>query len=130
MAFLDIEDMEGKGSAVVFPDIFEKANNFLVENRSVFVQASVNFRNDEFSLIIEDIADASDIDKQDQLSIDISREKDKSRLMEIKKAIIQNPGNIKLTIIYGDLGAKKSIERFVRVSPEFITTVKKYIYNE
>ena len=130
MAFLDIEDMEGKGSAVVFPDIFEKANTFLVENRSVFIHASVNFRNEEFSLIIEDMTDASDIAKQDQLSIDISREKDKSRLMEIKKAIIQNPGNIKLTIIYGDLGSKRSIERFVRVSPEFITTVKKYIYNE
>jgi len=130
MAFVDFEDKGGKVSGVVFPDTYERVNSELLENSVVFIQATTNIRNDEFSLILEDIAKADEIKSQNAMTIDISKEKDKNRLQSIKDAIIQNPGRVKLTIFYGDNSTKKSIEKKVNLTPEFITILKNYIYSE
>lgn len=129
MAFLDLEDLEGKAGAVVFPDTFDKFNGNLTENRSIFIQATTNFRNEEFNLIIEDIANAEEIKKQDSFTIDISTEKDKSKLEMIKQVIINNPGKVKMTIYYGDSGLKKSIQKNVKTSQEVISLFSKYQKN-
>lgn len=127
MAFLEIEDTEGKTSGVVFPDSFQQINGNLLENKAVFIKATTNFRNDEFSLIVEDVASAEEIKSGKSLTIDISNEKNKDRLEEVKQAIIQNPGNIRLQILYGKSGSKKIIEKKVKLTPEFISKIKVYV---
>lgn len=127
MAFVEFEDATAKIGGVVFPDTYEKVKSDLIENNVVFIQATTNIRNDEFSLILDDIASADEIKSQNSMTIDISKEKDKNRLQHIKDAIIQNPGNVKLTIFYGDNNTKKSIEKKVNLTSEFITILKSYI---
>lgn len=130
MAFVEFEDSSGKVSGVVFPDTYEQIGNSLLENSVVFVQGTTNIRNDEFSIILEDVASADEIKSQNSMTIDISREKDKNRLQAIKDGIMQNPGNIKLTIFYGDSNIKKSIEKKVNLTSEFIAILKDYIQSE
>ncbi len=130
MAFLELEDLEGKAAAVVFPDSFEKFNGNLVENKSVYISSTTNFRNDEFSLIVEDLAKAEEIKKQDRFVIDISAEKNKSNLELIKQVIINNPGKVKMTIYYGDSGSKKSIQKNIKPTLEVITVLSRYQKND
>lgn len=130
MAFVELEDKEGKIDGVIFPDTYEKISLELIENNVIFIEASISTRNDELSLIINDMAKADKIKSQNTMVVDISKENDKNRLQSIKDAIIQNPGRVKLIIFYGDNKTKKSIEKKVNLTPEFITLLKKYIQSE
>lgn len=130
MAFVELEDLEDKAQAVVFPDTYEKLNGNLVENMVVFVQANTNFRNGEFSLIIEDLADPEEINTNDTLVIDISGEKNETKIKELKQTIVKNPGNVNLRIIYGPKGSHKVIDRKINASSKVISILRTYQIDE
>lgn len=130
MAFLEFEDLESRLSGVIFPDTYDRLKTLLVENTPLFMQATVNIRNDEFSLIVDDLDKPNKIPTQNSLSIDISLEKDKTKLLKIKTAIMQNPGKDTLTIIYGDKYNKKQLTKQVELNDQFLSVLKNYIYSE
>ena len=127
MAFIDLEDKSSKVvKGVLFPDIYEKVGVSISENKVYFIQGTTNNRNDEFGVIIEDIDEPKKITSEKRIVIDISKETDKNRLQALKEAIIQNPGSTILTIYYGDVNTKKSIEKKIKLTPELIKLLRKY----
>jgi hypothetical protein len=56
MAMLSVEDLTGKGSAVVFAETYEKLGGLLQEQALVFVIGTVDRRRDRPSIIVNDLA--------------------------------------------------------------------------
>ena len=55
MAFLTLEDMSGQSEAVVFPSIYERLQDVLVEGSQQMVWGKVDRRDDQYQLIVEDL---------------------------------------------------------------------------
>lgn len=127
MAFLQLDDGDDKTEAVVFPQTYERVRDMLHENYPVVLHSSVSFRNDKFSLIIDDIANAEDIPDEDQMTIDISGINDKNELAQIKKTIKENRGTeMQLKILYGAPYAKKELIRTINASSGALSLLSKY----
>ena len=55
MALFEIEDLSGRAKCVIFPRDFERAHEWLVEDRIVFVRGSVDTSRDEPGLKVNDV---------------------------------------------------------------------------
>ncbi len=55
MAFVTLEDMEGACDVTVFPKLYEKARDLLVEGRIVLVRGKVDVRNERAGILADDI---------------------------------------------------------------------------
>ncbi len=63
MAFLDLEDLYGMIEILIFPNIYERYNMFLTNDRIISVTGTVNFKEDEAPTLVADkIADLTDLD--------------------------------------------------------------------
>jgi len=127
MAFLQLDDGDDKVEAVVFPKTYERVRDALVENIPMVMTSLISFREDKFSLIIDDIAPADNIQSEDELTIDITGVTDKNEISEIKKVITENKGSeLKLKILYGSPYAKKTLQKTVSSKVEIINFLSKY----
>jgi DNA polymerase-3 subunit alpha len=102
MAFVKVEDETGKMDLIVFPKIFERTKNLLLGNKPLLVSGHVDFREENTSLIVEDILDSNNLSNNsgDHFYIRIPNATDKDKLNDIKKVLIENPGNQKVSLIF------------------------------
>ncbi|HJX02010.1 MAG TPA: DNA polymerase III subunit alpha, partial [Candidatus Humimicrobiaceae bacterium] len=102
MAFVKVEDETGRLDLIVFPKIFEKKKNLILGNKPLLVSGHVDIRDENTSLIVEDIFDSSNLsdNSQDHFYIRIPKDTDKVKLNSIKKTLIENPGNQKVSLIF------------------------------
>lgn len=126
MAFISLEDLDNKIDGVIFPAIYEKVNSKISENQPLIFSGKANFRNDEFSMIVDDIYLVDEFNANTEITINIISEKDKSRLTELKKVIVENPGEFKLRIIYGDTFTKKELIKKVDPNPRMLEIIERY----
>ncbi len=70
MAFIDLEDETGKVELVVFPNLFLKSKKLIADEKLVVIEAKVEIRNDEQSLIAEKITDAKKLPKKNNPKIE------------------------------------------------------------
>jgi len=64
MAFVTLETLESPCEVVVFPELFEQKAELLVPDMIVMLRAKVSYRNDEPSLLAEDIVPIDETQKQ------------------------------------------------------------------
>ena len=53
MAFLTIEDETGKIEIVVFPKIYEKCQEILIENKPIYIEGKTNIRDGNISILAD-----------------------------------------------------------------------------
>jgi DNA polymerase-3 subunit alpha len=64
MAFVTLETLESPCEVVVFPELYEQKAELLVPDMVVMLRAKVSYRNDEVSLLAEDIVPIDDTEKR------------------------------------------------------------------
>ncbi len=128
MAFVRIEDMEDRLEGVIFTKTYDRLKDTIIENTAFCFDVTVSHRNDQVSVIINDIILPNKLSKGNNLTIDITNVTNRDELANIKNMIKENLGKkIKLTIIYGQIYDKKSIVRYIDDNPTLIKFLKKYI---
>ncbi len=127
MAFIQLDDGDDKAEGVVFPGTYERVRDMLIENIPVVINAGVSFRDDKFSLIIDDIIPATNMSAEDEMTIDITSINDPEELNNIKAMIAKHKGNeMKLKILYGAAYAKKELIKTINSTPEALDFFAKY----
>ena len=126
MAFVSVEDQYDKAEAVIFPRGFEKTRNLIKELTPLIIKGSVNIREGEKSLIIDEILDLDQVKLKNDLSISICDEHRKSKLAQLKELLNKNPGNNILKIFYGEKNTGKFIVKKVALSEELNNFIKPY----
>ena len=108
MAILRLEDEFSNAKALLFPDVLNKALEFLQEGRLIWVRAKVDKDEESMSLVIEDIAPIEDLrmfsEGRFELEIE-AKEVEPSMLMELKEFLSERRDPclpIKLILKYPD----------------------------
>lgn len=127
MAFIGLEDQETNAEGVIFPRTFEKIKNIIKEYTPVIIKGTVNIRNEEKSLMIDQILDVDQVRLNKDLEISICDEISKEKLAEFKELLNNNPGKNIIKIYYGDRNLGKFIIRKVALSEELNNFIQKYI---
>lgn len=126
MAFLQLEDMSDRIDSVVFPDTYTRLINNLKEYEPIIVVGTLNLRDDEYSVIVEDIQPVDKMPKATEISINIIDETNTERLAELKELILNNPGRIPLKITYGSEIDRHQLVRKIKIKPRLMEVLKKY----
>jgi len=137
MAILTIEDQISKVEAVVFPNTFLKLKDKLVDGQATIFFATLSQRDDRLNLIIDDVFPADNAEMQTEFRIDIRKEKDKDKLIQLKQQIKlsqdltkTNEGKSlpmsKLTIVYGDDMSPKTIITTISPVAELVSLIQQY----
>ncbi len=112
MAFVKLEDLDGFVEVVIFPKIYEKYSSLLKSGGLIVVRGKINERNDEFTLLADQIKEITPEvlekykvkPKEDKkvsdnlLKISIPKQFSKDELLKLKELIAQNPGDTKVLI--------------------------------
>jgi DNA polymerase-3 subunit alpha len=108
MAILRLEDEFSNAKALLFPDVLNRALEFLQEGRLIWVRAKVDKDEESLSLVIEDIAPIEDLrmftEGRFELEIE-AKDVEPSMLMELKEFLSERMGPclpIKLILKYPD----------------------------
>jgi DNA polymerase-3 subunit alpha len=108
MAILRLEDEFSNAKALLFPDVLNRALEFLQKGRLIWVRAKVDKDEESLSLVIEDIAPIEDLrmftEGRFELEIE-AKEVDPSMLMELKEFLSERRDPclpIKLILKYPD----------------------------
>jgi len=108
MAILRLEDEFSNAKALLFPDVLNRALEFLQEGRLIWVRAKVDKDEESLSLVIEDIAPIEDLrmftEGRFELEIE-AKEVEPSMLMELKEFLSERRDPclpIKLILKYPD----------------------------
>ena len=126
MAFISLEDQDTNAEGVIFPRTFEKIKNTIKEFTPILVKGSVSVRNDEKSLMIDQILDVEQVRLNKELEISICDEISKERLAEFKDLLNKNPGNNIIKIYYGEKNSGKFIIRKVALSENLNNFIQQY----
>jgi DNA polymerase-3 subunit alpha len=108
MAILRLEDEFSNAKALLFPDVLNRALEFLQEGRLIWVRAKVDKDEESLSLVVEDIAPIEDLrmftEGRFELEIE-AKEVEPSMLMELREFLSERRGPclpIKLILKYPD----------------------------
>jgi len=121
MAFAALEDELGRINIVVFPKLFKETGKLWQEDQPVFVTGRIDNKDDELSLIVEDVEELNIefINTQPEI-IEIPRGTDKKIMMEISQILKENPGDQSVDIVIknGRVDKKISLPYKVNLSQE------------
>jgi DNA polymerase-3 subunit alpha len=129
MAFLKIEDLDDNAEGVIFNRTYLKLRESLSEFAPVIIKGKTNFRDDRFSILVDDVVEPDDRSSDsaiDKILIDIRGEKDKEKLGRIRNAVTSSPGDTELEIIYGSEITPKSLIKKVEPTRELLTLITGY----
>jgi len=102
MAFVTIEDLTDNAEAVIFNGVYEANKDLLRENLPILIKGTVSFRRGDFSILINEINEPKQVSTFEprEIKIDISMVSDSDKLSELKKTIVNNPGDSTVVILY------------------------------
>jgi DNA polymerase-3 subunit alpha len=108
MAILRLEDEFSNAKALLFPDVLNRALEFLQEGRLIWVRAKIDKDEESMSLVVEDIAPIEDLrmftEGRFELEIE-AKDVEPSMLMELREFLSERMGPclpIKLILKYPD----------------------------
>jgi len=126
MAFATMEDELGKIDIVIFPQLYKETAHIWQKDNPVIVTGRVDNRNDELSLIIENVEELnSDLLAKQSETLEIPRGTDKKIMLKISQILKNNPGNQSVTIIIKNGTTDKRINLPYKVN--LTETIKKKI---
>lgn len=108
MAFVKMQDDTASINLVVFPRTFKQTRDIWVDNKALLVTGKLNSREDETSIIVNEIntkETVSDL-KENEVMIRIPEETETETLKQLKKLFLKNPGNKELILIFEGEGGK------------------------
>lgn len=94
MAILKIEDMEGEAECVVFPSDYQKLAQFINEGEVIFLNAKLNFRDNEAKLIASGMKQIHDVyGSVTAINIDLTKT-DQQGLKHLRTKLSKFPGKV------------------------------------
>lgn len=112
MAFVALEDLNGRAEIVVFPETFRSAINLLRKDSLVFVRGKINMREDTPKVIAEEIIPLEQVEKRltkvvsiDLLTAGLGIE----TLKKIKDILANHPGQTPVYINFKDASGKRIV---------------------
>ncbi len=96
MAFVTLETLESPCEMVVFPDLFEQKAELLVPDIIIMLRAKVSYRNDEPSLLAEDIVPIDETEQRFTEAVHIRLNTvglDEALLTRLAEVLDAQPGN-------------------------------------
>ena len=109
MAFVTLEDLYGMFEVIIFPNMYEKYSNMLLEDNIVVIKGKTSFREEEEGKIICEELIPFETKKEKKLYIQLTKNHDVKTLMEIKELITHYPGNVPIYfLLEGDEKAVKA----------------------
>jgi DNA polymerase III subunit alpha len=105
MAFLTISDESGDMDAVAFPNIYAKYSKLLTKGEILFLEGTVEQRDDRQQFVIKKVISIQELTQQYQynevlfLKIEENR-RQYENLQEVKKVLKENPGNVNVLVYY------------------------------
>ncbi|MCA9385328.1 DNA polymerase III subunit alpha [Candidatus Dojkabacteria bacterium] len=126
MAFLALEDMTSKLDGIVFPNSYNRLIDQVVENTPIIITGTINDREGEKSIIVEDIQQIKDIPTKSSIAISIIGESNQDRLTELKDLIAKNKGTVELKIIYGSQTKRHQLVTKIKPTPRLVEVIKRY----
>ncbi len=115
MAFVKVMDETGKINLVVFPRVYEVIKGSLVDNKALLISGKIDTRDDEPSLIVDEVLSSrDDLQGSNQtLFIRIPPEAGESEFKMLKQILGQSPGNQKVALAFP---GGKNVELPIQVS--------------
>ena len=94
MVFLTLEDLYGMFEVIIFPNVYEKYSDLLIEDNIVIIKGKASFKEEEEGkLICEEVIPFDKTNKK-KIYVRLTKDNDIKTLMEIKKTIVQYPGMV------------------------------------
>ena len=108
MAFITISDGISGIEAVVFPKTFEEAKGFLNTDQVVFITGRIDKREEELSLVIDNISifNPDDLPIARSVEIYVPKGTEVAILQNINKTLRTYPGDIPVTLLLSDGGSE------------------------
>ncbi len=108
MAFARIEDETGSINLVVFPKTFSQTRGAWTPNRPVLVGGRIDIRDEELSLIVDFVENESQKDQKQsgEVMIHIPASSNERSLANLKKLLIENPGEQAVILVFERQKAK------------------------
>ncbi|MDD2218359.1 MAG: DNA polymerase III subunit alpha, partial [Eubacteriales bacterium] len=142
MAFLDLQDLYGVVEILVFPNIYEKYNMFISDDRIIAVRGTVNFKEDEApTLIAEKISDLTYLETVQDKSVEplLKAKEDIPKATSIKlnadnvdyraleTILTSYPGDVPVIIYKEGKGFKAPEKLWVEPQDDFIKEISELI---
>lgn len=112
MAFVGLEDLDGRCEVIVFPELFRSSAHLLRKDNTVFVRGKVNSREDTPKLIAEEIIPMDEAEKKftKVISIDLlTAGLDLEMLKKLKEVLSRYPGQTPVHIHFRDPAGRRII---------------------
>lgn len=101
MAFAKIKDDTGVINVVIFPSVYAKVRNWLVEDAPYLISGTVDRKEEDVSLIVDSIKDEEAIiAEKDVAVISIPEHTDKVAMEKLKNVLVSNPGDHKVCLVF------------------------------
>lgn len=116
MAFVDLEDLYGEVEVVIFPNVYEKYQEYIFEDKVVIIKGKLNFKEDEVPKVLADTVAPMSIGENDEVllpaKVKIPADCDEKVMLDaLKKLFDENRGEREV-IIYLKSG------KIIKTGPE------------
>jgi DNA polymerase III subunit alpha len=130
MAFLSISDESGEIEAVVFPKVYELYHGLLQKGEQLFLEGSVEQRNDALQVLINKCRPLNELKMKEQSSVFIKIDKQHhtpEHLNAIKKILEQSKGSIPVVLIYEETRQKVQISQKIHATEDLLIELQSVI---
>ncbi len=127
MAIIKIGDMEGEVEVVIFPSTYATLASYLTEGEVVFINGTVNIRQDTPTIIANDMRRIQDVYSAIKaITLDLSKV-EKQNFMDLKRRLLTFPGKVP---VYLQMSTKSNKSVQIRVGEDLCVTPNENLMNE
>lgn len=130
MAFLTISDESGEIEAVAFPKVYETYHGILQKGEQLFLEGSVEERNESLQILINRCKLLSELKTNDQPTVFIKIDKhhqSPQHLNAVKTILEQSKGSIPVVLIYEENRQKVQISQKVHADENLLLELQSVI---
>jgi len=112
MAFIGLEDLDGRCEIVVFPEVFKASNELLQPDKCIFIRGKTNARDDTPKVLAEEIIPLEKVRERQikVISIDLATAGlDLETLEKLKEILKHHPGKTPVQLSFRDSKGQKTI---------------------
>lgn len=123
MAFLSISDESGEIEAVVFPKVYESYHGLLQKGEQLFLEGSVEQRNDALQVLINKCKPLNELKSKEQAAVFIKIDKQHhtpEHLNAIKQILDQSKGSISVVLVYEETRQKVQISQNINATEDLL----------
>ena len=103
MAFVRVEDGTGTIDLVVFPKIFQKTKDNLIDSNPILILGRVDNKDEQPAIIVEDILNKEKVGSDDMFYIKIPPGTDAEKLRILKNILFEYPGDQSVCLVFESL---------------------------